>query len=287
MKKKGKIYYIVNVFTAITSIILLLIYINNNINVINITFSELIVYLIFFIGLNIVKYVRQYIIFLEEKIPLKRYTKLYIKTTLVNIILPFKLGDLFKMYCFGKEIGNYKKGIIGTLLDRFVDTIVLLIFLVPIELIKIGALSFITKLLITFVAVIIIFIVAVPNTYKYLNKFFIVNKPSKLSLYILKQLEEVNEFYEYGLQLFKGRVYLLAIMSIVSWSIDFYLIKTISTFKLNIFDISTFIEYLTSAVYQPNNIVLMHYYIIAAITFTIINFGIYGIQYIKKLGGTK
>lgn len=286
MEKKGKLYYIINIITLTVSILLLLIYVSNNINLINITISELIIYLIFFIGLNIVKYVRQYIIFLEEKISLKRYTKLYIKTTLVNIILPFKLGELFKMYCFGKKIGNYKKGIIGTLLDRFVDTVVLVLFLVPIEL-ELGMLSTITILLITFVVIMIIFIIAVPNTYKYLNKFLIVNKPSKLSLHILKGLEQINELYQYGLQLFKGRVYLLAIMSIISWYIDFYLIKIISIFKANMFDLSVFIEYLTSAIYQPNNIVLMHYYIIAAIAFTGINLAIYGVDYVKKLGGAK
>ena len=287
MNKKNGIYYLVNILAIVLSIMLLGYYIYKNIDVIHITAMELMIYLILFIILSITKCIRLYVIFLEEKIPFTRFVLLYIKTTFVNIMIPFKLGDIFRMYCFGKEISNYKKGILGILLDRFIDTSILLMFLIPLEILKNGSLSFITTLLITFVLLVCIFILMVPNTYKYLNKYLIINKTNKMSLYMLDIIEKINELYKSGLELLKGRVHLLIMLSVFAWIIDFYIIKIIAIFKINSFDVSIFIQYLTSAVYQPTHIVLMHYSIIVAIVFASINFIIYGMKYCKKIGGVR
>ena len=287
MKEKGRLYYTINAIVLATSMLILFNYLYRNIDTINIQISELVIYLILFIALNIVKYVKTYFIFLEEKMSLKKYTKLYMKTTFVNIMIPFKLGEIFRMYCFGKEIGNYKKGIVGILLDRFVDTIMLLIILIPTELKKNGEISIITLSLLLFILLFTLFIIVVPSTYKYLNKFLIINKPNKISLCLLKILEKVNEIYQSGMQLLKGRIIILATLSVLSWLIDFGIIRMISLFKFNNFDISVFIEYLTSAVYQYNSVVLVNYMVIVTVTFAFVIGVIYIAQYIKKMGGIK
>ena len=287
MKEKGRLYYTINAIVLATSMLILFNYIYRNIDTINIQVSELVIYLILFIALNIVKYVKTYFIFLEEKMSLKKYTKLYMKTTFVNIMIPFKLGEIFRMYCFGKEIGNYQKGIVGILLDRFVDTVMLLIILIPTELKKNGEISIITLSLLLFILLFTLFIIVVPSTYKYLNKFLIINKPNKISLYLLKILEKVNEIYQSGMQLLKGRIIILATLSVLSWLIDFGIIRMISLFKFSNFDISVFIEYLTSAVYQYNSVVLVNYMVIVTVTFALVIGAIYMAQCIKKIGGVK
>ena len=56
------------------------------------SFVELIILIILFLVLHVLKFIRIYFILLEEKIPLGRIIKIYIKSTFVSIVLPFKIG---------------------------------------------------------------------------------------------------------------------------------------------------------------------------------------------------
>ena len=267
---KGKKYYFINVVVMAVSCLLLINYIYSKIDVINFTIEEVVICFILFSVLNIMKFFRLYIIFLEERISLKRYIKTYIKTTFVNIIIPFKLGEIFRIYCFYKETNNLKKSIIGVIIDRFIDTIALLVFLIPLDLNQNGKCSEITLLLIGFVIVSILLISMIPSTYRYLNRFFIVNSQTKGSLRILRSLEFINELYNAGRELIKGRMYLLFITSVLSWGVDFFIIQLLSNIVLGTFSISIFTDYLSSAIFQPDNIVMVHYSIMVSIEFALI-----------------
>lgn len=281
---KGKKYYIINIVVMALSFLLLMYYIYSNKYILSFSTEEVVVCFILFGLLNIMKFFRLYVLFLEEKIPLKRYIKTYIKTTFVNIVIPLKLGELFRIYCFYKETNNIKKSIIGVVLDRFIDTAVLLLFLIPQDIIEYGKLSQITILLLFFLIILTIFIGMIPSTYKYLNKFFIVNSQNKRSIRVLKTLEFFNDLYVSVKELINGRAYLVFILSVVSWAIDFFIIKILSNIVLNDFSISIFTEYLTSAIFRPDNIVMVHYSIILSIEFAIIGLITYAI--INSNGGT-
>ena len=278
---KDKKYYIINLAVLLISLLLLGSYIIYNAFRISFSFIELSVCLTLFIILNLLKFLRLYIVFLEEKIPIKNYIKIYIKTTFVNVIVPFKIGELYRVYCFNKETNNIKKSIIGILIDRVVDTIVLLAFLIPTEIIRKGKCSTISLLLLSFVLLFIIFSFAVPTTYKYLNRFFIVNSQTKTSLYILKVTEFINDLYNTGKDLLKGRVYLLTTISILSWAVDYTIVKIISNINLKMFNMEIFTEYLTSALLKPSGIVILNYSIIMSVELVIIGIITYGIISIK------
>ncbi|MBR3134889.1 MAG: flippase-like domain-containing protein [Clostridia bacterium] len=278
---KDKKYYFLNLVVLVVSLILLCSYVTANAISISFSFVELSICLMLFLVLNLLKFLRLYIVFLEEKIPIKNYIKTYIKTTFVNIIIPFKLGELYRIYCFNKETNNIKKSIIGILIDRLVDTIVLLAFLIPIEIVKKGKCSNVTLLLMSFVLVFIVFIIVVPTTYKYLNKFFIINSQTKTSLHILKVTEFINDLYRTGKDLLNGRFYLLTTISILSWAVDYTIVKIISCINLKMFNLEVFTEYLNSALFKPNGLVILHYSIIMSVEFVFIGIITYGLISIK------
>ena len=61
-----------------------------------------------------------------EKIVLNKYIQVFCKTTIASVLLPFKIGEIFKIYSFARLTKNATKGTTIILLDRFVDTAALL-----------------------------------------------------------------------------------------------------------------------------------------------------------------
>lgn len=115
---KNKIYYLINIFFLAISIL----FINyTGIFQMKFTIYQFLVLILIFLIIHILKFFKIYLILLEEKIPLRVMARLYIKTTFVSTVLPYKTGELFKMYTYGNEIKNYTKGIIAVLVDKFFD----------------------------------------------------------------------------------------------------------------------------------------------------------------------
>ena len=263
MNKNKKIYNVINIIVILISFAILFTYTMLNIDAINIRLIAL--FLTIFVLINIIKFIRLYLIFLEEKIPITRFTKLYIKTTFVNILIPFKIGEIFRIYCFGKEIKNYYKGILGIILDRFVDSIILLIIIIPMEIMYLHRISFVSILIIAYVLVILLFLVFTPSTYKYLNKYIITNKSKKSSIKALEILEKIKMVHKNGMELLRGRIPLLLIMSSLAWILEYSLINLISKIEIGQFEFTVFSEYLNSAFLTNTNVVLINYFCMSSI----------------------
>ena len=69
---------------------------------------------------------RFYFLLVGEGISILKYLRVFARTTFVNIALPFKCGELYRFYAFGRLTKNYAKGFSIVLLDRFIDTVSLL-----------------------------------------------------------------------------------------------------------------------------------------------------------------
>lgn len=267
MKENKKIYNLVNIVVFALSFIILITYCSKHINLINM--NLIILFFTIFVFISIIKFARLYLIFLEEKIPLNRFIRLYIKTTFVNILIPFKLGEFFRMYCFGREIKNYYKGILGIILDRFVDTIVLLIIIIPMEVIYTGKVSLVSIIMIAFVTLILLFLIFMPSTYKYLNKYIMTSKSNRMSIKTLRILEKINQIHKNGMELLRGRIPLLLIMSGLAWILEYNLINIMANLEIGEFDYNIFSQYLNSAFMPDANIVLVNYMCMSSIIFGI------------------
>ena len=86
---KNKIYYLINIFFLAISIL----FINyTGIFQMKFTIYQFLVLILIFLIIHILKFFKIYLILLEEKIPLRVMARLYIKTTFVSTVLPYKTG---------------------------------------------------------------------------------------------------------------------------------------------------------------------------------------------------
>ncbi len=175
---------------------------------------------ILFVIVHCAKLTRLYLILIDEKIPFKRFLFLYCLTTLVNLIIPFKLGEFFRILVFCLATKSFRIGFLSVLLDRFFDTVALVLILLPFELLRGRVVSSSTLLLAVFVIVAVFAYVAFPSFYTYLNRYMIMNRTSSGAMGSLKLLELARSGYEYVKRLIHGRYALLTIFSFVAWLLE-------------------------------------------------------------------
>lgn len=285
MRYKIKCYEFINIAVIILSFLFfcnLILENKDTVNDISFTGYKIwiwILVVIIFCIIHSIKLIRFYLILLEEKLNFKRFVRVYIKTTFVNIVLPFKSGEIFRFYCYSKEISNYKMGFMSILVERFLDTCALLLFILPFEILISKRLSNLTYLLLVFVILGFIIYSIFPPTYKYINKLLILNIKSKKSLKILECLEYTNEWYAYIKKLINGRFLLVFFLSFSAWIMEylfvFLLLKVLDMkFLLQKFNI-----YINSAFTARTDEILQIYTLIGAAVFGMIMLIIYAISF--------
>lgn len=242
--------------------------------------NALIVVLLFLV-IHSIKLIRFYLILMENKIGLKRFIRIYIKTTFINMTLPYKSGELFRMYCFGHEFQNYKIGILGVLTDRFFDTCALLTILIPFEIILLRRFSPVTFLLFAFLLAAVAAYLLFPSTYRYINRFMILNKSSKKVIRTLQILEEVNEWYDYAGHLLKGRAALVFLLSCFSWTLELVILKVISGIFSMEYSIDAFDAYINSTFSGNSDYLVRVYVLLGATVFALTTLHIYGASFIR------
>ena len=99
-----------------------------------------------FILVHLFKMIRLYLVLMEHKIPFGRFVLLYFRTTLVNLIIPFKLGELYRIEEVWRLTGIWQVGVLSVVVDRYFDILALFLFLLPMYIIYGLGAGFITAL---------------------------------------------------------------------------------------------------------------------------------------------
>ena len=282
MKKDNIVYNFINAFFLLGAI--LLIYYSGILEM-NFSALQLISLIGIFLLIHTLKFIRIYFILLEERIEFKRMIKLYIKTTFVSVIYPYKIGELFKMYAYGNEISNYPKGIISVLIDKFFDAIILCIIIIPYGLIASESISMVSVILLIFIVLVSIIYFTFNSTYYYLNKFFIIKNKNKKGLIVLNILEKLNGIYKSTKELLKGRTLLLIILTFFIWLLEAVLIYFMSYYMNIKANLLTIFNYINDAFFGTNNVFVNNYVYLCTAIFLIIIV----LMYFKKsiCGGIK
>lgn len=205
------------------------------------------------VAVHIAKALRLYLIMLEKQITVKCFLRLYIKTTLVNLVLPLKLGELFRVYCFGAEFENYKIGVLFVLVDRYFDTIPLLILMSFLTIFGKVRISGVLILLILFIVLISTVYIIFPSLYRYLNRWIIINVSSKKGILILNLFSKVNQWYGYVQELVKSRVLILLLLSAIAWILEYGTIICIAIGIKSKFSNTDFLDYINSIFWANTN----------------------------------
>ena len=206
-----------------------------------------------------IKFLRLYFIILEEKMIIPDALRLYVKTTFVNILLPFKIGELFKMYCIGYKTRNYRKGVSVVLIEKFFDAIMVLSS-VALCLLLGGTITWnvLIAILIIFMIIFILFYYFFGQTYEYMNRFFMSKSSGKKSLNSLRALDWMNNFHKSLQKMLHGRQLVVFLLTFLSWAMEFVFVSLVQNgLKINM-DFNSFVSYISSAFVGDQNTIIQY-----------------------------
>lgn len=167
-----------------------------------------------------VKAVRLYLALYGTDISRSTCMKLYCKVTPVSVILPWKLGEFFRIYCCGAELKSLLKGVVIILLDRFFDTIALVTMMLFLWLLWGGALPMLVYAFLIFLGLVVLIYLGFPGMHEVWKKYLLSSKATVHKLQLLKLLDAADRIYKEIRGVLHGRGSLLYILSILAWGVE-------------------------------------------------------------------
>lgn len=166
---------------------------------------------------HVLKVLRLYLILYGSGVSLVEHLKQYCKVIPVSMILPFKLGEIFRIYCYGYQLKNYFLGIVVILLDRFMDTVALVILIFFFNVISGSNFTFLFYVLVAFLIGLMICYAIFPGISHYWKQYFLRAKATKENIRLLNIMEKTDETYREVAALLKGRSAIICLLSFVAW----------------------------------------------------------------------
>ena len=198
--------------------------------------------LIAFCMVHAIKMMRMYLIIMDQKVSFDRYVPAYLRTTLVNLIVPYKLGEIYRIGVFYRISGGFKTGFFSVLIDRFFDTLALVMILLPYQMFISRNITTPTVLLTVFEVVVLLAYRIFPPSYDFLNRYIITSKESKRSMMALSVLDE------YARGLVRGRYGILMLFSLAAWLLEIAVLAIFNRLWGYGFGVSDFGAYIESIV---------------------------------------
>lgn len=257
---------------------------------------------LFFVGfllVHLAKMTRLYLVLMEHKIPFGKFVLLYLKTTLVNFIIPFKLGEIYRFYCVSRQTKHWQVGILSILVDRFFDILALCVILVPCDLYMtkwsklampnlqyyVGGLSIVTWIFIAALVLIALIYITIEPSYFYLNHYLIKEKSSQRSLVALRALDIIKQWFDFTKNLIKGRFALIFLASLMGWIFEIATIKIMTMFMGVHFGVVDFVGYIQAIFGVGTSLVSKPYILFSVIIvacFTLQGLAISFVQWIAR-----
>ncbi|KXK25799.1 MAG: hypothetical protein TR69_WS6001001405 [candidate division WS6 bacterium OLB20] len=207
--------------------------------------ASIVLIIVLFSLSHLMRFARLYVLLLERRENVLKLGELYTRATLMNNILPFKLGEVYKVLAYGNILNDLRKGLVLVWIDRFFDTCILLIVIVPALLNGINLqITFITLL---FVTLSVLIFVSFSNTFLYFNRTVLTLSRSRRGVIYLRALDSAQEIYQFVLQLIKGRSMILLVLSSLAWVFEYGMLVLVARLIGQRFDYDSFVRYLDNA----------------------------------------
>ena len=234
------------------------------------------------LAVHLFKMARLYLVLMEHKISFGRFVLLYIRTTFINLIIPFKLGEVYRVEEIARETRVWQGGVLSVLVDRYFDLTALLILLVPFDLFYRKALSPITIVLLVGVLILALLYLAIPSSYAYMNHYLIVKKSSARSMAALRGLDVVKKWYDFTKNLVTGRYAMIVFSSLLGWASEVVALKALATVSKGNFDLGDFASYIEAIFMNGDSLILSTYTGITATAFLVLTILGYALFFIIK-----
>jgi len=214
---------------------------------------------------HLIKAARLYLILFGSDLSFREYLKVYCKVIPVSVVWPFKLGEFFRMYCYGKLLSNLLKGIVVVLLDRFMDTFALVIMIILIWVINGGEITSLVYILLLFLVLALMLYFAFPGLYKFFKKTILRAKATENKLKVLKVLDVSNNVYEEISDVSKGRAIILLVMSLIAWAVEIGSLVLLNGVNGSDGLGSTISGYLSAAIGSGKSAELLHFVFVSVV----------------------
>lgn len=166
------------------------------------------------------KSMRMFVIIMDTQLSYRQNLSLYAVTTGINIMTPFKIGELYRIVLYGRYIGSYIGGAVRVIFDRAVDTAALLTYLTILMLFQTSAiLPFYLFLLALFVLFCVAWFVF-PQLYRFWNDYLISQRHTRRSAKMLKTLSDLDTAYKYLRNILRGRTFVVYLLSMLAWGLE-------------------------------------------------------------------
>jgi len=212
-----------------------------------------------FVAVHLFKMARLYLVLMEHKISFGRFVLLYFRTTFINLIIPFKLGEVYRVEEIARETKVWQVGLLSVLVDRYFDMLALFMVLLPFDLFFRRELSPITVVFFVMIVVVALLYMAVPSSYSYLNRYLIMKKTSSRSLAALGGLDIVKKWYDFTRNLITGRSTLIVFASLLGWASEVVTLKALASYKGLSFGLGDFASYIEAIFMNGKSQILTMY----------------------------
>ena len=201
---------------------------------------------VLFLCLHFFKFIRYYLILLESRIPLGEYIRLYMQVTLVNILIPFKLGEIFRFAMVARQCKSARLSILSIISERFFDTCIIVVMLITHVVFLRGEWAAPLVFLALFVAVCFLAYWTYCSTSRYLNRFFVLKPPVRGDVYCLQALDRMDGWYACEQKIIHGKGPLLLICSMFAWLTEYFFFAVLAKIFYLPFGMDMFSKYISS-----------------------------------------
>lgn len=215
------VFFIFTTLAGILTIYFLAMYLINFLNNDNMFFTIILFFVIYSLS-HIARIIRLYAILVQNRSGFKHFIYIYLITSWVNLIIPFKLGELFRVSEFAKFSESLKKSIVSIWIERFLDSIILCITILSVFIFNKGSIQFLPLVLIVglFISFSLLFFFEFPYTYKYLNAFLIKKVTTEKGIYLLGIVKFFKTIHENARLLIRGKASILLFLTILVWMLE-------------------------------------------------------------------
>ena len=206
--------------------------------------------LLFFVAfvVNILKAFRlSFLLIGETTLRWEQQMILYSRTVPVAILIPYKLGEFYRLYYYSYATKSYKRGITLIMIERFYDAVALSTILFSMRTILLIDMPFIIYILIGFVLCVLIIYLNLPNICVYWKKYLLCMKANRKNCLLLECISKIENYYVKLSKVLKGKGLILFILSFAAWVIELLCMSELSNVFLKYNDQFSVGNYVMSA----------------------------------------
>ncbi len=232
-----------------------------------------------FILLHLFKMIRFYLVLMEHDISLKDFVLLYFRTTLVNLAIPFKIGEAYRVEEVWRMTGIWQVGVLSVVVDRYFDVLSLFLWLLPIGMFLRHSLTPATLIFAAVILAGVVFYAAVPGSFGYLNGFLLKRRASVRSMAALHALNVIREWYDYTARLISGRALLMVVCGALGWGVEILTIGRLAVYLNMKFRLVDFADYIDAVFLGKGNMKIQSSYtgisVVVFAVLTVLGYAVY------------